>query len=106
MPVDKTLPVHVSWSLGGLTVCSQGFLPMSELARTMWLGVGREGPVSALHGALRMLALPELCGCSVELFWKRVLEVGASSHLHLALSPRAVFFFFLFLTQCVSEDFW
>lgn len=59
--------------------------------------------MSALHGALRMLALPELCGCSVEFFWKRVLEVGASSHLHLALSPRAVFFFSVPDSMCLRR---
>lgn len=36
MPVDKTLLVYISWSLGGLTFCSQGFIPvpMPELAHT------------------------------------------------------------------------
>lgn len=41
-----------------------------------------------------MLALPGLCGCWVEFFWMTALEVDASSHLHLALSPRTLFWFF------------
>lgn len=107
MPVDKTLPVHISWSLGGLTACRRGLCACGWACPHCVALCGASGLHLCPTGALWMLAFAGLCGFWVEFFWMTSLEVGASSHLNLALNPRAPPPpFFLFLTQCVSEDFW
>lgn len=96
MPVDKTLPVHISWSPGGLTVCSQGFVPVPvpKLAHTAWLGLGFERPASAPHwspvdaGTSRAVWL--LCGVFLDdSFGSGCLKSSTS-----CLKSQSPFFFF------------
>lgn len=79
MPVDKTLLVHISWSLGGLTVCSRdsSLCLCSDLPKPRGLVWGLRDPCLHPMGMLWMLALPRLCGCWVEFFWMTALKVGA-----------------------------